>query len=129
LKSTPLPKESSVALILRAGFAAQVIAAFVIFVLGYVGLFAALMLVMLVARGLYESVKWVGGSALARLVGNHFTQANAAATTAANAVTFDRRTPLPITSPANRAQLTFHPALNRRRAAGNHSSNLSGGTP
>jgi hypothetical protein len=105
------------ALVLRFGFAAQVIAAFVIFVLGYVGLFVALMLIMLVIRGLYESVKWVRASALRR----------ATATGAA----FDRRIPLPITSRANEpqlAELTFHPALNRRRVAGNYSSNLPGGT-
>jgi hypothetical protein len=106
------------ALVLRFGFAAQVIAAFVIFVLGYVGLFVALMLVMFVVRGLYESVKWLRASALRRA-------------TASDAA-FERRIPLPITSRANEPQLAefrFHPALNRRRVAGNYSSNLPGGTP
>jgi hypothetical protein len=37
-------------LVLRFSFAAQVIAALVIFVLGYVGLFATLLLAMVVAR-------------------------------------------------------------------------------
>jgi hypothetical protein len=108
------------ALVLRFGFAAQVIAAFVIFVLGYVGLFVALMLLVLVVRGLYESAKWIHASALRR--------ANT------NAGVFDRRIPLTINSPASAPQLaeiTFHPALNRRRVsvAANYSSNLRGGTP
>jgi hypothetical protein len=108
------------ALVLRFGFAAQVIAAFVIFVLGYVGLFVALMLLMLVVRGLYESAKWIHASAARR--------ANT------NAAAFDRRVPAHITSPGNEpqlAELTFHPVLNRRRASGaaNYSSNLPGGTP
>src|SRR5271163_2147814 len=106
------------ALLLRFGFAAEVVAAFVIFVLGYVGLFVALMLIMLVVRGLYESVKWLRASALRRA-------------TSAGRV-FERRIPIPITSPAHEPQLaglTFHPALNRRRVAANYSSNLPGGTP
>jgi len=108
------------ALVLRFGFAAQVIAAFVIFVLGYLGLFAALMLLMLAVRGLYESAKWIHASAARR--------ANT------NAAAFDRRIPAPITSPASGpelTELTFHPALNRRRVsvAANYSSNLPGGTP
>jgi hypothetical protein len=114
------------ALLLRFGFAAQVIVAFVIFVLGYIGLFVSLMLVILVVRGLYESVKWVHAWALRRVDANHST----AATTAAGA--FDRRFPLLVTSPANepqRAELTFHPALHRPGVTGNYSSNLPGGTP
>ena len=114
------------ALILRFGFAAQVIAAFVIFVLGYVGLFGALMLVMLITRGLYESIKWVSASARGRAISNPFTPA------IPGGVAFEKRIPIPITSSVNQAQLaevTFHPALNRRRVAGNYSSNLPGGTP
>ena len=106
------------ALVLRFGFAAQVIAAFVIFVLGYLGLFAALMLLMLAVRGLYESAKWIHASAARR--------ANT------NAAAFDRHVPTPITSPGiepQHAELTFRPALNRRRIAANYSSNLPGGTP
>jgi hypothetical protein len=113
------------ALVLRFGFAAQVIAAFVVFVLGYVGLFVALMLIMLVVRALYESAKWIHASALRRANASHSTSATAG-------VEFERRIPLLITSPANQpqiAELTFHPALNRRRIAGNYSSNLPGGTP
>jgi hypothetical protein len=109
------------ALVLRFGFAAQVIAAFVIFVLGYVGLFVTLMLLMLVVRGLYESAKWIHASALRR------ANANLSSSGA-----FERRIPVPITSPGNEpqlAELTFHPALNRRRIAANCSSNLAGGTP
>jgi hypothetical protein len=111
------------AFMLRFGFAAQVVAAFVIFVLGYVGLFVTLMLLMLVVRGLYESVKWLHGSALRRANAN---------LSASAAVAFDRRIPIPISSPANQpqlAELAFHPALNRRRAVGNYSSNLPGGIP
>jgi hypothetical protein len=114
------------ALILRFGFAAQVIAAFVIFVLGYVGLFAALMLVMLLARGLYDSIRWVSTSAPARAIANRFTPPTD------DGVAFERRIPITISSPANRPQLAevaFHPALNRRRVAGNYSVNHPGGTP
>ena len=46
---------SSMDLVLRFSFAAQVIAVFVIFVLGYIGLFATLMVGLLVAKGLYEA--------------------------------------------------------------------------
>jgi hypothetical protein len=116
------------ALMLRFGFAAQVIAAFVIFVLGYVGLFVTLMLLMLVVRGLYESAKWIHASSARRANTNSSTSTS---TTTAG-VAFDRRIPIP--SPANQPQLaalTFHPAMNRRRvaAAANYSSNLPGGTP
>jgi hypothetical protein len=118
------------ALVLRFGFAAQVIAAFVIFVLGYVGLFVALMLLMLAVRGLYESAKWIHASAARRAITNSSTSTS---TTTAG-VAFARRIPIPITSPANQpqlAELTFHPALNRRRVAtaANYSSNLRGGAP
>jgi hypothetical protein len=47
------------ALVLRFSFAAQIIAAFVIFVLGYIGLFATLILGLVIARCLYEAVKWI----------------------------------------------------------------------
>jgi hypothetical protein len=47
------------ALVLRFSFAAQVIAAFVIFVLGYMGLSATLMLGLLVAKVLFEAVQWI----------------------------------------------------------------------
>jgi hypothetical protein len=50
-------------LVLRFSFAAQVIAALVIFVLGYVGLFATLLLAMVVARCLYEIAKWLSARA------------------------------------------------------------------
>ena len=116
------------AVLLRFGFAAQVVAAFVIFVLGYIGLFTALLLVMLIVRGLYEWVKWLSASTPARAIANRFTPVTAAS------VDFERRIPIPIpiTSLANQpqlAELAFHPALNRRRMAGNYSLNLPGGTP
>jgi len=47
------------ALVLHFSFAAQVIAAFAIFVLGYVGLFATLMLGLIIVRLLYEGAKWI----------------------------------------------------------------------
>ena len=82
---------------------------------------------MLIVRGLYESVKWLSASTPARAIAKRFTPA-----TAAGGVAFERRIPIPITSLANQprlAELTFHPALNRRRIAGNYSSNHPGGTP
>ncbi len=115
------------AVLLRFGFAAQVIAAFVIFVLGYIGLFTVLMLVMLIARGFYESVIWLCASTPVRAIANRSAPA-----TAAGSIAFERRIPIPISSPANQpqlAELTFHPAFNRRRIAGTYSSNLPGGTP
>ena|SRR5579863_8449720 len=115
------------AVLLRFGFAAQIVAAFVIFVLGYIGLFTALMLALLIVRGLYESVKWLSASTPARAIADRFTPP-----TAAGSVAFERRAPIPITSLANQprlAELAFHPAFNRRRMAGNYSSNLPGGTP
>jgi len=50
------------ALILRFSFAAQVIAAFVIFVVGYIGLFVTLMLGLVIATCLYEGVKWLAAA-------------------------------------------------------------------
>jgi hypothetical protein len=120
-------------LLLRFGFAAQVVAAFVIFVLGYVSLFVTLMLLMLlmlVIRGLYESAKRIHASAARRANTNSSTfTSNSTAGSA-----FERRAPVPITAPANQPALvglTFHPTLNRRRVAvaANYSPNLPGGTP
>ena len=65
------------ALVLRFSFAAQVIAAFAIFVLGYVGLFATLMLGLVIFRLLYEGVKWIyarGASVAQSPVARKFTQ-------------------------------------------------------
>ena len=117
-------------LLLRFGFASQVVAAFVIFVLGYVSLFVTLMLLMLVIRGLYESAKRIHASAARRANTNSSTfTSNSTAGSA-----FERRAPVPITAPANQPALvglTFHPTLNRRRVAvaANYSPNLPGGTP
>jgi hypothetical protein len=47
------------ALVPRFSIAAQVIAAFVIFVLGYMGLVPTLMLGLLVAKVLFEAVQWI----------------------------------------------------------------------
>jgi len=112
------------AFVLRFGFVVQIIAAFVIFVLGYISLFVSLMLVMLLLRGLYESVKWVRTSTLARAAANRSTQSRDAA--------FVRPVGISIMPPKNQprlAELTFHLALNRRRPAGNYSLNHPGGTP
>jgi hypothetical protein len=100
------------ALVLRLGFAAQVIAAFVIFVLGYIGLFATLMLGLLVAKGLYEAVKWIHGrTAESRAQApSRFPQSAGGPS--------ERRIPLSSTQLANntpRAEIGFHPALDRRR--------------
>lgn len=54
------------ALILRFSFAAQAIAAFVIFVLGYIGLFATLMLATVIVRCLYEAAKWLNARVSAK---------------------------------------------------------------
>lgn len=94
-------------LLLRFGFAAQIIAAFVIFVLGYLALFVALLIVLFVVKGLYEGAKWI--------------QASAA-----------RRGTIPYLQPVNpgpRAAAPVYPALNRRRVAVNYSSHHSGGAP
>jgi hypothetical protein len=100
-------------LVLRFSFAAQVIAALAIFVLGYVGLFATLLLAMVVARCLYEIAKWLSARAsaerpaavrLARSAGDQN----------------DRRIPVSAThfmTETQRAERTFHPALDSRRRA------------
>jgi hypothetical protein len=94
-------------LLLRFGFAAQIIAAFVIFVLGYLGLFVSLLIVLFVVKGLYEGAKWIQSSAA-------------------------RRGTIPCLQPVNsgpRAAPAVYPALNRRRVAVNYSSYHSGGAP
>jgi hypothetical protein len=100
------------ALVLRFSFAVQVIAAFVIFVLGYIGLFATLMLGLVIARCLYEVVKWIRVRAAEerRPVPSHFPLS------ASDQI--ERRIPLSSTQLINdtpRPEIVFHPALNRRR--------------
>jgi hypothetical protein len=102
------------ALILRFSFAAQVIAAFVIFVLGYIGLFATLMLGLVLARCLYEGAKWIGARSAAR-------RPSATGFPRSPDYQMERRTPLSSAQLGNippRADITFHPALNRRRVPG-----------
>jgi hypothetical protein len=100
------------ALVLRLSFAAQIIAAFVIFVLGYIGLFATLLLVTLLVRVLYELAKWIytrGSAASSLPLGSGFPL---------SAGHSDRRIPLStthLTNPNPRPEIAFHPALNRRR--------------
>jgi hypothetical protein len=102
------------ALILRLSFAAQVIAAFVIFVVGYIGLFTTLMLGLVIARCLYEAVKWLVGRAVARRrIASHFPLSTGHET--------ERRIPLSSTQLVHaplRAEAAFHPALDRRRVTG-----------
>jgi hypothetical protein len=99
------------ALVLRFSFAAQVIAAFVIFVLGYIGLFATLMLALVIVRCLYEAVKWLRSRASAArhpVLGHFPVSADDQ---------FARRIPLSSTQLINdapRAEIAFRPALNRR---------------
>lgn len=100
------------ALVLRLSFAAQIIAAFVIFVLGYIGLFGTLLLVLLLVRVLYELAKWIytRGSAASSLGLSNGFPSSAGHT--------DRRIPPSTTqlvNPAPRPEIAFHPALNRRR--------------
>ncbi len=100
------------ALVLRFSFAAQIIAAFVIFVLGYIGLFATLMLGLVIARCLYEAVKWMRACAAAagRPVPSRFPLSPGDQS--------ERRIPLSSTQlaiPTARPEIAFHPALNRRR--------------
>jgi hypothetical protein len=100
------------ALVLRFSFAAQVIAAFVIFVLGYIGLFATLLLGLLVAKVLYEALKWIyARTAESRArVPSRFPQSAGGQS--------ERRIPLSSTQLVNNtphAEIRFHPALDRRR--------------
>ena len=100
-------------LVLRFSFAAQVIATLVIFVLGYVGLFATLLLAMVVVRCLYETAKWLNARA---------------STKCPVAVPFpylaedqsERRMTVAAThfiTETQRAELTFRPALDSSRRA------------
>jgi hypothetical protein len=58
------------ALVLRFSFAAQIITAFVIFVLGYIALFVSLLIALLAVRGLYEGAKWLRASVATRAMEN-----------------------------------------------------------
>jgi hypothetical protein len=102
------------ALVLRFGFAAQVIAAFVIFVLGYIGLFATLMLGLLIVRLLYEGAKWIHARATA-------TPPIASSFPLSAGFQIEGRIPISSAQLSNappRAEIAFHPALNRRRVPG-----------
>jgi hypothetical protein len=99
------------ALVLRFSFAAQVIAAFAIFVLGYIGLFATLMLGLVIVRLLYEGAKWIHARATATSpIANSFPLSAG--------YQIERRIPLSSPQLVNappRSAIAFHPALNRRR--------------
>ncbi|HEY4950297.1 MAG TPA: hypothetical protein VIH88_08190 [Candidatus Acidoferrales bacterium] len=98
-------------LVLRFSFAAQVIAAFVIFVLGYIGLFATLILGLVIVRLLYEGAKWIHARATATPpVANSFPRSAG--------YQIERRIPVSSTQLVNappRGEIAFHPAMNRRR--------------
>jgi hypothetical protein len=104
-------------LVLRFSFAAQVIAAFVIFVLGYIGLFATLMLAMIVVRSLSEAVLWLNERLAARSpVAIRFPQS----ARDQSHIQSERRIPLsatPITTEPPRAAIALHPALGTSRRA------------
>jgi hypothetical protein len=102
-------------LVLRFSFAAQVIAAFVIFVFGYVGLFATLMLAMVVVRYLYEAAKWLNARvASTRPVAIGFPHS------AADQSQSERRIPVSathFTTEPPRAAIALQPALGTSRRA------------
>ena|ERR1700723_3695026 len=101
-------------LVLRFSFAAQVIAAFVIFVLGYIGLFATLMLGLVLVRCLYEGAKWIHARATAtRPITGHFLLSAGYQIVTAIPVSSAQLVNVP-----PRAEIAFHPALNRRRMPG-----------
>jgi hypothetical protein len=100
-------------LVLRFSFAAQVFAALVIFVLGYVGLLAALLLAVVVVRCVYETAKWLNARAVTkRPVVVRFPHSAGDQSERRILVTtthFIAETP--------HAELTFHPALDSSRCA------------
>jgi hypothetical protein len=100
------------ALVLRFSFAAQVIAAFAIFVLGYIGLFVTLMLALVIVRLLYQGAKWIHARATATPpIANSFPLSAG--------YQIERRIPLSSPHLLNappRGGIAFHPSLNRRRA-------------
>ena len=99
-------------LVLRFSFAAQVIAALVIFVLGYVGLFATLMVAMVIVRCLYEAGLWLNERVAASPpVAVRFPQSardQSETRIPVSSTHFINATPC--------AEIAFHPTLNRRRA-------------
>jgi hypothetical protein len=102
------------ALIFRFSFAAQVIAAFVIFVLGYIGLFAALLLVLFVVRCLYEAVKWLNARVAAKpTVAIPFSQSAGYQSQSENRIATSATQ---LVNESARAPIMFQPALQRRRA-------------
>jgi hypothetical protein len=105
------------ALVLRFSFAAQVIAAFVIFVLGYIGLFGTLMLATVVVRCLYEAAKWLNARVAAtRPAAVRFPQSARDQSQGQS----ERRIPIStthFTPEPPRAELIFHPALDSSRRA------------
>jgi|HubBroStandDraft_3_1064219.scaffolds.fasta_scaffold32701_4 hypothetical protein len=104
-------------LVLRFSFAAQVIAAFVIFVLGYIGLFATLMLAMIVVRSLYEAVLWLNERLAAR---SPVAIRSPQSARDQGQIQRERRIPLSathITTEPPRAAIALHPPLGTSRRA------------
>ncbi|HXN28430.1 MAG TPA: hypothetical protein VN902_14990 [Candidatus Acidoferrales bacterium] len=100
-------------LVLRFSFAAQVIAAFVIFVLGYIGLLATLLLAAVVVRCLYETAKWLSARASTKRPAVVRFPHSAGYQS-------ERRIPVATTrflTERPRAELTFRPALDGSRRA------------
>ena len=112
------------AFLLKFSFVAQVIAAFVIFVLGYIGLFSLLMIVFVAVRALYEGVKWIRALAARRVLAN--LSAPSEGDGAAGRIPFLFT---PTGKKAQTVEVAFHPALTRRRVPGNYSWNDPGSTP
>jgi hypothetical protein len=102
-------------LVLKFGFATQVIAAFVIFVLGYIGLFALLMIGFVVVRALYGGAKWFQAHAARQSLANLSGSSDADGATG--------RIPFLFTPAGTKAQpveVAFHPVLIRPRVPGNY---------
>ncbi len=117
------------ALLLRFGFAAQVIAAFVIFVLGYIGLFALLMIGFVAVRALYEGVKWIQAYAARRGLASVAIARLAAPSEGDEATVRISFLFAAADKKGNPVDVAFQPVLTRQRVAGNYSLHHPGGTP
>jgi hypothetical protein len=112
------------ALLLKFGFAAQVIAAFVIFVLGYIGLFAVLMIGFVALRALYEGVKWIRAYAARQALAKLSAPSEGDEATVRISFLFT-----PADKKRHPVDVAFQPVLTRRQVAGNYSLHHPGGTP
>jgi hypothetical protein len=117
------------ALLLKFGFAAQVIAAFVIFVLGYIGLFALLMIGFVALRALYEGVKWIRAYAARQALASLASARLAAPSEGDEGTVRISFLFTPADKKGHPVDVAFQPVLTRRQVAGNYSLNHPGGTP